>query len=157
MRGVVLSESQVRLKQDKKPAFSRAGAAMVKMVSHSPITPYMQNPTAHYPGKLLPERVQMTCQKTGQTLKQLLFPPPHFHSRFSGGTNIHIQWPSRQTPGVQSQGGTQLQGTKNTQLLSSLPPPMISGHMETAEAPEDSSQGPQGCLVQTSVSELCLS
>lgn len=114
-------------------------------------------------GKLLPERALLTCQKIGQMLKQLLLPPPCFHSWFPGGTNIDIQWPSRQTQGVQSQGKTQLQGTKDTQVLSSLPPPATSGHRETAQAPRDFSQGLQGCCAwskpecQQAVSFLTLS
>lgn len=51
-----------------------------------------------------------------------------------------------QTPGVQPQGGTQLQGTKDTQLLSSLPPPVTSRYMDTAQATNSSSQGLRGVV-----------
>lgn len=75
-----------------------------------------------------------------------------FHSGFPSGTNINTQLPSRQTPGVQSQEGTQFQDTKNTLLLSNLPPPGVSAHTETAQAPTEFSQDLQECLVQTRMS-----
>lgn len=45
-----------------------------------------------------------------------------------------------QTPGGKLQGGIQFQDTKNTQLLSNLLPLCTSGHVNTAQAPNDSAK-----------------
>lgn len=68
----MLSGSQVRMKQDKKPSFSRAGAAMVKMVSHSLITPCTHNPTAHYSGEA-PARKGSTDMSENRTDASAVF------------------------------------------------------------------------------------
>lgn len=111
----VLSGKQGRMKQDKK-LFLELGQPRSRWSTIACYLPVCAPPQLTTWGKFPQGRALRTRQKIGQTLKQLLLPPLCFHSNWLGDANSNIQRPPRQTPGTQSRGETQLQGTKNTWL-----------------------------------------